>query len=205
MLDVRFMYPRMVQQLAARTGTAFEMNDGERLQIIDSAGKQVCALVAFARDDRDEYLSTSYTRAALASIMLEPNAVLLSNRRNTFFTLEEDTVGRHDLLYPACDARRYRETYGLDDHANCRDNLVAALEPFGITADRLPDPVNLFMHATILRRGQLEVREPLSQANDYVVLRSRTALLVAVSACPEDQNPINGYNPTDLLIRVFPD
>ena len=61
------------------------------------------------------------------------------------------------------------------------------------------------MHATVLRRGQLEVREPLSQANDYVVLRSRTALLVALSACPEDQNPTNGYNPTDLLVRVFPD
>ncbi len=204
MLDVRFMYPRMVQELAARTGIAFEMNDNERLQIIDSRGKQVCALIAFARDNHDEYLSTSYTRAALACIMLEPNAVLLSNRRNPFFTLEEDTVGRHDLLLPACDARRYRETYGLEDHANCRDNFAAALEPYGITADRLPDPVNLFMHATILRRGQLEVREPLSQANDYVVLRSRTPLLVALSACPEDRNPTNGYNPTDLLVRVFP-
>ena len=205
MLDTRFMYPRMVQQLAARTGTAFEMNAGERLQILDSEGKQVCDLVAFVRDDRDEYLSTSHTRSALGSIMLETGATLVSNRRNPIFTLEEDTVGRHDMLFPACDARRYQEVYGIEGHANCRDNLAGALAPYGISVDRLPDPVNLFMHATILRRGQLEIREPLSAANDYVILRAKADLIVALSACPQDQDPTNGYKPTGLLIRVFPD
>jgi uncharacterized protein YcgI (DUF1989 family) len=28
--------------------------------------------------------------------------------------------------------------------------------------------------------------------------------IVAVSACPQDQNPLNGWQPTDLMLIVFP-
>ncbi len=34
---------------------------------------------------------------------------------------------------------------------------------------------------------------------------SRTDLIVAVSACPNDRNPQNGRSPSDLLVRVFAD
>ena len=27
--------------------------------------------------------------------------------------------------------------------------------------------------------------------------------VVAVSACPQDKNATNGFNPTDILIRVY--
>jgi uncharacterized protein YcgI (DUF1989 family) len=195
--------PRVLQLVAARTGAAFELRAGERIEIVDQAGKQVCDFVAIVQGDPDEYLSPSHTRAVLRSIMLGPGADLVSNRRNPLLTLEEDTVGRHDLLYPACDARRYLDDFDLPDHENCRDNLANALAPYGVTIDRVPDPINFFMHATVLRRGQLEVREPLSEAGDRVVLRAKKDLVVAVSACPQDQNPTNGYNPTDLLVRVY--
>jgi uncharacterized protein len=201
----RFMYPRMVQSVAARTGAAFEMNAGERLQIVDQAGKQVCALVAFVRNYPDEYLSPSHTRVRGDSIMLGGGADLVSNRDRVLFTLEEDTVGRHDLLYPACDRQLYERKNGARDHASCRDNFVKALGPYGVTYDRVPDPVNFFMHVTILRRGQLEIREPFSEPNDHVVLRAKADLVVAVSACPQDFDPTNAYNPTDLLIRLFKD
>jgi uncharacterized protein YcgI (DUF1989 family) len=195
--------PRVLQLVAARTGAAFELRAGERIEIVDQAGKQVCDFVAIVQGDPDEYLSPSHTRAVLRSIMLGPGADLVSNRRNPLLTLEEDTVGRHDLLFPACDARRYLDDFDLPDHENCRDNLANALAPYGVSIDRVPDPVNFFMHATVLHRGQLEVREPLSEAGDRVVLRAKKDLVVAVSACPQDQNPTNGYNPTDLLVRIY--
>lgn len=198
----RFSSPRMMHQLAAGRGTAFELRRGERLQITDHNGKQVCTLIAFVRDDHSEYLSPAQTRIKQGSIMLSPGSDLVSNRRAPLLTLEQDTVGRHDLLYPACDAAYYRETYGFSDHANCADNLAQALEEFGIVDTPLPDPVNFFMHVTVLRRGQLEIREPLSVAGDAVVLLARTDLIVALSACPQDQNPSNAYNPTDLLLRI---
>lgn len=196
--------PRIDQTIEGRTGAAFEVFEGERILIRDWSGKQTCVMVAFKRDDPDEYLSTANTREGLGSVMLRPGAILVSNRRNWMLRLDQDTVGRHDLLLPACDRRRYLDYYGLPDHANCRDNLAGALAPHGIAEGRIPDPVNLFMHVAILERGDLEIRQPLSESGDEVVFEALTDLIVAVSACPQDQNQTNGFNPTDLLFRVLP-
>ncbi|MDP9374389.1 MAG: urea carboxylase-associated family protein [Chloroflexota bacterium] len=199
--DVSF--PRLTQLIEARSGTAFELREGERLQLVDQSGKQVAVVVAFKQDDHGEWLSPSHTREGLDAIMLTAGRSLVSNRRNGLLRLEEDTVGRHDLLVPACDQRRYLDYYGLPGHASCRDNLTAALAPYGIPYERIPDPVNIFMHVAILGRGELEFREPLSEPNDYVTFRALADLIVAISACPQDQNATNARNPTDLLVRIY--
>lgn len=196
--------PRIDQNIEARTGAAFEVREGEQILIRDWSGKQTCTLVAFKRDDHDEYLSTANTREAMGSIMLRKGMTLISNRRGWLLRLDEDTVGRHDLIVPACSRQRYQEYYGLPDHANCRDNLRHALAPYGIGEDRIPDPVNVFMHVAILSKGELEARTPLSEPGDEVIFKALTDLIVAVSACPQDQDATNGFNPTDVLFRVFP-
>jgi uncharacterized protein len=199
----RFSYPRAMISVAARRGSAFEVREGERFQIVDQGGRQSAVLVAFKKDDLSEWASPKHTAEGLGSIMLRLNAHIVSNRRNWMMRLEEDVVGRHDLTLPACDGRRYLDYYGLPDHPNCRDNLAAALKEYGVPYDRIPDPFNFFAHVAILSKGELEVREPLSEAGDFVVLRALTDLVVAVSACPNDRSPQNGRNPTDLLVRVF--
>ena len=105
-------------------------------------------------------------------------------------------------MFAACDPKRY-EALGAPDHASCRAALTEALRSFGIDFDHVPDPINWFMNVAIKQRGELEVREPLSEANDYVVLRAMMPVMAALSACPQDLNPTNGMNPTDLLIRVY--
>lgn len=201
--NFRFSYPRAMMSVGARRAEAFEVKEGERFQIVDQHGKQTCSLVAFKKDDLTEYLSPSHTREGLNSIMLRINANLVSNRRNWMLRLEEDNVGRHDLTFPLCDGRRYLDYYGLPDHPNSRDSLSTVLKDFGITYDKLPDPINFFMHVSILRQGGLEIREPLSEAGDFVVLRALTDVIVGVVASPDDQSARNGRNPTDLLVRVF--
>ncbi len=191
--------------VTARKGVALEIYQGERLQIVDQAGKQTAVMVAFKKDDHSEWLSPAHTREEARSIMLAMNSELVSNRRHPLLRLEEDQVGRHDLIMPACDGRRYLDHYGIPDHPSCQDNLTTALAEFNIPFDRLPDPVNFFMQTAILSKGELEVREPISQEGDFVVLRALTDLIVAVSACPQDRSAQNGHNPTDLLIRVFRD
>ncbi|MGN6561206.1 MAG: DUF1989 domain-containing protein [Thermomicrobiales bacterium] len=198
-----FASPRELITVRAGTGKAFTVKEGGRFQIVDEAGKQVCALVAFRQADRSEWASVSHTRENLGSIVLTLNGTIVSNRRSWMLRLEEDTVGRHDLTMPACDGKRYLFHYGLTDHPNCRDNLTTALNEYDIPSNALPDPINLFMHVAILRRGELEVREPLSEPGDYVVLRALTDVIIAVSACPQDQDATNGRTPTDLTIRVF--
>ncbi len=201
----RFSYPRSMVSIAARRASAVEVNEGERIQIVDQAGKQSAVLVAFKKDDHSEYASTTHTIEGLGSIMLRLNAHIVSNRRNWLLRLEEDTVGRHDMIMPACDGKRFLDYYGVPDHPNCQDNLTTALAEYNIPYDRLPNPFNFFMHTAILGRGEVEVREPLSEASDFVVLRAMTDLVIAVSACPNERNPQNGRDPSDLLVRVFRD
>ena len=170
------------------------MKTGQLLQIQTLQGKQVADFVAFTQGDTEEFLSTSVTRATNASIVPQLGMKLYSNRRQPMFEIVEDTVGRHDMLYACCDPVRY-EMLGAPGHANCREALAEALTDYGIGYDRIPPPINWFMNVAILQRGELEIREPLAEKDDHVVLRALKEVIAAVSACPQDLVPTNGSNP----------
>lgn len=183
-------------------GQAVEIKTGQMLQIQTLQGKQVADFVAFGLDDREEYLSTSVTQSSNASIVPQQGMTLFSNRRQGMFEIVEDTVGRHDMLYACCDPIRY-EQLGAPGHANCREALTGALQEYAIGYDRIPTPINWFMNVSIRQRGELEIREPLAEKEDYVLLRALKDVIAAVSACPQDLTATNGFAPTDLRIRVF--
>jgi uncharacterized protein YcgI (DUF1989 family) len=191
------------KQLRPGEAVGFEVKTGEIVQISTLEGKQVADFVAVSLTDPKEISSTAHTRAKNSSIMLQKGMGIYSNLRNQMLALVEDTVGRHDILFAACDPQRYAVDYGLEGHANCREALASALEPFGITYETVPDPINWFMNVAILQRGELELRESLAERNDFVLLEATMDCAVGVSACPQDQNDINGGTPTDILVRVF--
>jgi uncharacterized protein YcgI (DUF1989 family) len=70
---------------------------------------------------------------------------------------------------------------------------------------QVPDPFNVFMNQSLSPKGELEVVEPLSRAGDYLTLRILTDCVVAVSACPNDQNRCNAGVITDLSLELFPE
>ena len=194
--------PAKARQVRPGQAYGVEVKADQYLQITDVDGKQVADFVAFRLDDHAERLSVAHTRSVNGTIMLQTGMRLYSNRRAPMFELMEDRVGRHDLLFAACDPKRY-EDLGDPGHTNCREALGEALAPHGIAYDQLPDPVNWFMNVAIRQRGELEVREPLSERNDYVLLRALMDTLVGISACPQDRNPTNGFAPSDILVRVY--
>lgn len=183
---------------------AVEVESGQLLQIQTLHGKQVADFVAFSLGDTGEFVSTSATRSSNVNIIPQKGMTLFSNRRQPMFEIVEDTVGRHDMLFAACDPVRY-EKLGVPGHASCRAALTESLEEYGIGYDRIPDPVNWFMNVSIQQRGELDVREPLAEAEDFVLLRALKDVVVSVSACPQDHGPTNAGNPTDLRIRVYRD
>jgi len=184
-------------------GWAIEMQPDELLQIISLSGKQVSDFVACVADSPGEVLSTAITRSKNSSIMLQQGMTIYSNLRNPLFDVVEDTVGRHDMLFAACDPKRYADDFGLTDHASCRAALAGALEPHGFEFAAVPDPINFFMNVAILQRGELELRESLAETGDYVLLRAVQPVIAAMTACPQDQNDVNGGRPTDIMVRVF--
>jgi uncharacterized protein YcgI (DUF1989 family) len=191
------------RQIKPGEGFGVEVKQDQFVQIITVEGKQVADFVAIAAGEPSERLSTGVTRAKNGSIMLQTGMHLYSNRRNAMFEIVEDSVGRHDMMFAACDPRRYKDDFNLEGHANCRDALSSVLSSHGLAYDDIPDPINWFMNVSIQQRGELEIRESLAEANDYVLLRAEMDVVIGVSACPQDQNATNGGSPTDLLIRVF--
>lgn len=183
---------------------AVEVKSGEYLQIETVQGKQVADFVAFSLGDTGEFVSTAVTRSANTNIVPQKGMTLYSNRRQPMFEIVEDTVGRHDMLFAACDPVRYA-LLEVPGHANCREALTESLVSVDVGFDRIPDPVNWFMNVSIQQRGELEVREPLAEAGDFVVLKALKDVVAAVSACPQDIGPTNATNPTDLRLRVYRD
>ena len=50
--------------------------------------------------------------------------------------------------------------------------------------------------------GTLHIKDPISKAGDIVLMRALISLIVVVSACPMDLNPVGGQGITDLAILI---
>ncbi|TVY69288.1 Uncharacterized protein Focb16_v002024 [Fusarium oxysporum f. sp. cubense] len=194
-------------QLPARQGVAIPLEQGQSLQVINTHGKQVIDLWAFNPKDSHDNLSTSHTRAMLSSISLRKGNNLYSSRRKPIMTLVDDTTpGIHDLLFPACDAERYRQLGAMGYHDSCHDNMHKALREFPeikVRDDWVPDPLNLFMNVAVDHHGGIDIRNPTSDKGQYVILRATADLVVVMSACPQDMVNVNGEGPADCEYRVI--
>ncbi|MQF69394.1 urea carboxylase-associated family protein [SAR202 cluster bacterium AD-804-J14_MRT_500m] len=184
------------------TGLAFKVRRNQLIEVVDIQGKQVCDFFAFNVHDPTEILSPVYTRSILGNLNIKLGEHLYSTLRRPLLKVLKDTVGRHDLLFAACDPARYLE-YGLSDHPNCKSNTLSALFDIGITPSIFPAPINLFMNVEVNPDGTTEICEPVSEPGDHIVLQSIEDLVIATSACPQDQNACNGFNPTDLRINIY--
>ncbi|KAJ5736963.1 polysaccharide deacetylase family protein [Penicillium malachiteum] len=188
--------------IPARKAVAFSVKKGQDINVINTYGKQVGDFWAFNPDDPNDFLSMVHTRTVLVKIALSKGDRLYSTRRKPMLTLIEDTTqGVHDMIWSACDAERYRMQGFNGYHDNCRDNMHKALKDnfpdFKIAEDWDPDPLNWFMNVAIDHRGDLDIRNPVSEKGQYVTLKAETDLIVVMSACPQDMAPVNAGMPTD--------
>lgn len=184
-------------------GTAFTARAGQLIEITDLEGQQVADFVAFAEQNRIEWLSTTHTRSALLRLSVVVGDRLESNWRRPMFEILRDDVGRNDIITGMCDDRRYQIDYGVQGHRSCRTNFTMALRPWGIQAWEIPDPVNFFQNAPIHPDRTFGNEVPTGKPGDVLVLRALMDVIVAVSACPQDLNPCNGFNPSPVRIRVL--
>lgn len=180
-----------------------EVLRGQYIEVTDSWGGQVAHFCAFRQGYMEEYLSTGQTIVQTGSIMLQQGQTLSSNFGNPMLTLVRDTVGRHDLLLPADDARFYIARGVTASHRTTRDALAIALQKYDVGYDRVPDPVNLFQHVGFKERGAWELRPPLSERDDNVLLRAEMDLVICVAASADDITDRNNHSLTDVVVRVY--
>jgi uncharacterized protein YcgI (DUF1989 family) len=196
--------PRRVNRfhLEPRTGTAFALDQGQVLRIVDVEGEQVADLVCFARGDVEEVFSSARTIDYNETVYVSTGNVLYSNWSNPMLTILSDRVAKHDLLFAPCSQEMFRLSYGITEpHPNCLDNLAASLAPFGIKTCQIPTAFNVFMNARIAEDGRVDIRPPLSRAGDYIDLRAEMDLIVAVTACSAAK--CNNYRCTAIDVEIY--
>ena len=187
-----------------QSGCALTVKKDEHIRVIDIEGGQVADLVAFNKKDTGEKLSTAATIDLGASLYLTKGDVIYSNRYNNMLEICDDTVGRHDILFPACSQWMYRRQYGISEHhSNCLENLSMALEEYAILQDDIPNPFNIFMNTVISKEGKIMVSEPKSKAGEYIDLVALMDLIVAVSACSVEESRCNAGRCTPIKIQLY--
>lgn len=190
------------------TAQSYEVKAGQYIQIIDVEGRQCSDFLAFQRhrldDGIERGLDATATRHFMGQAYPQPGlySKFYDQDMQPLVEVVRDTVGRHDTFGLACNTKYY-EDFGYPGHVNCTDNFNRQLERYAIAARKGWPALNLFYNTMFDGDHCLVFDEPWSRPGDYVLMRAMTDLVCASSACPDDIDPSNGWNPTDVHVRVY--
>ena len=196
------------KQLTVGSAAAFPISQGQLVQIVDLAGKQVASFSAVGSGNDPERLSPTMTITANGSLVLTIGDKLYSQRRNPMFEIVEDTVARHDLLTTPLPINEDTDSRTAVK-ASTSNSLAEAASAAGLDAASLGDPINFFKHVVIKQRGELDIKESFAERNDTVVLRALADTTVVVAnAYPEKRAGVANTSPrkgraANLLVRVY--
>jgi len=185
-----------------RSGTAFRLNRGQRLTVIDPLGRQVADLLAYNAEDMAEVISSGRTLDYAETIRLTTGHILYSNRSQPMLEIVEDDVGCHDFLLTPCSYDTFHHFYpDLPPHRGCFGNLAAALAPFGVAPDDIPVAFNCFMNVPIdSATGRLSVLPPISKAGDRIVFSATMDLVIGLTACSAPASNGGSFKPIHYRI-----
>lgn len=189
----------------ASHGTAGHAQKGDLLEIIDLGGKQVGDLMAWPTDASGEWMSPAHTITRNWNICPKVGDAICTNKRRDLFRIGQDDVGYHDILVPCCDREAYVTRYGLHNHRSCLENIREALAAIGETSRHLSGELawNIFMKNTIGPAGEMRYEAPVHPPGASLRLHVLLPCVFALSACPQDQTATNGFNCSDLSIRIW--
>jgi uncharacterized protein YcgI (DUF1989 family) len=190
-------------EIAPRTGTAFQLDAGKVLRVIDPRGVQVSDLLAFNAHDVREVISAGRTFDYEETIRLTTGNQLWSNRSNPMLEIVEDTVGRHDFLLTPCSEATFRHFYPEEPvHRGCFGNLAEALATYGVEPDAIPVAFNIFMNVPVdAETGKIEVLPPISRAGDFIRMRALRDLIIGLTACSAGASNGGSFKPIHYLIE----
>ena len=156
---------------------------------------------------RERFIDSTVTRTLVGGAYPIPGLFsrFFDQDMRPLISVEQDTVGRHDTFALACTAVGY-ENRGYPGHINCSDNISDAWMPWDVGRKRAWPAINFFFNSQIDPHSNLlSSDEAWSRPGDYVAMRALDDLLCVSTACPDDVDPINGWNPTEVHVRIYED
>jgi uncharacterized protein len=187
----------------AKEYDAFTMRRGQTLRFVDIEGKQVPDLVCFNEHDLTEHLNMGNSLLLNKRRELRQGDVLYSVICNPMMTIVGYSNEESYAYGPMCSEELNRIRYGVPGTRNCRDNFAMALDPWGFNPRQIPNAFVPFMRVEVEADGTMEIKEPTTRPGDFYDLRGEMDLLVAVSNCPQERNPCNGFKPTPMGMIIY--
>jgi aminomethyltransferase len=201
--------PRLDFRVDEASARAYEVREGEFIQIIDVKGKQCSDFLAFnahkLQAGRERGLDGVTTRTLMGAAVPAPGiySKFFDVDMDPLVQVVRDTVGRHDMFALAC-TPKYYEDMGYPGHISCTENFNGQVTPYGVAERQGWEALNFFYNTLFDGDHMLGFDEPWSRPGDYVLLRALNDLVCASSACPDDIDPANGWEITDVHVRVYP-
>jgi len=193
--------PEVAVEIPGGEARAIYAYQGQLLSVVDLFGRQPATLFAIVKDDLREFLSPHHTRVFSNSFLLKLGMRLVTNRRRPIMVLGKDTVGTHDLLWPASDAR-YLSSHGHTKATGCTENAQNAFKELGISLPKLPDPVNLFLNIELDNKGNLTPKKLQSSAGGHVLFRVLIDCICVVSSAQKNIGDWSEGDATALQVRT---
>lgn len=187
----------------ARAPWGFKLAKGHKLRIIDLEGCQaVDTLLYDANNPTHERYCAQTTIRNQNYPYIRQGTELYSNHENVLATVTGDSCGYHDTSAGACSREANTVRFGHHTrymHA-CRENFLICLSDYGLGTKDMVSNINFFMNVPIHPNGDLAIVDGVSKPGDYVELCANTDVIIAISNCPQINNPCNGFNPTPIKI-----
>jgi uncharacterized protein YcgI (DUF1989 family) len=174
------------------------------LHLEDVEGEQAIDVIFYNLENLREKFWAAHSAKLNGTIYLTKGHTLYSDLANPMMKFVEDTVGKNDVICGSCSYQLDLLRYGPERaHRGCMENFEDAIKPWGLQRPDIPMCLNIFLDYPVEEKGHVAIdKKAPSAAGDFVRLSAEMNLLVAISNCPQDNNPCNGFNPTPIRVVV---
>ncbi|MGB6686945.1 MAG: urea amidolyase associated protein UAAP2 [Terracidiphilus sp.] len=184
-----------------------EILKGQTVRIVDLEGNQAVDTLFYNAHDYGDRYSAQDTIREQGNIYLSAGTRLISTEGNVLLTITADTCGRHDTLGGACAQESNMVRYAIEKrymHA-CRQSFLRGIQHWkhGLEKRDITSNINFFMNVPVTPEGGLTFADGVSEAGKYVEMRAEMDVLMAISNCPQLNNPCNAYNPTPVQVLIW--
>jgi len=183
---------------------AKKLATGQVMRFIDVEGQQVADVILYDPANLKNLSSMTNTVFVAKTWKITKGSALYSKFGDRMATIVEDTVGTNLPTGGFCSPDLNRIRFGIEGTHSCRLNLVASMSRYNLAPGDIEEGAwGVFQNGSYREDGSLESYPPISKPGDYLDMRADMDIIVALSNCPADHTPVNGWNPTPLRVLIY--
>jgi uncharacterized protein len=177
---------------------------GDVIRFIDVEGQQVPDVLLYDPKNLKNVSSMSNTVMVAKSWKITTGHGIYAKLGQKMATIVADTVGMNVAIGGFCNPSVNEVRYGIEGTHSCRLNLVASMAEYNLSPADIEEGVFVpFMNMQFDPDGTCDIKPPLSKPGDHLDLRAEMDIIAAVSNCPSERNPCNGWNPSALRVVLY--